>query len=95
MIGIVPQDTILFNDTILYNIQYGNKQASFADVERVAEIAQIKKFIESLPDGWNTMVGERGLKLSGGEKQRIAIARCLLKDPPIVILDEVSILFYV
>lgn len=90
MIGIVPQDTILFNDTILHNIQYGKRDANFQEVEKAAEAAQIKVFIESLPEGWNTIVGERGLKLSGGEKQRIAIARCLLKDPPIVLLDEVN-----
>ena len=89
-IGIVPQDTVLFNDTIGYNIAYGRVGAGPADLERVAASAQIKGFIESLPDGWDTVVGERGLKLSGGEKQRVAIARTLLKDPPILILDEAT-----
>ena len=89
-IGIVPQDTILFNDTIFYNLNYGNLQASREDVEKVAEMAHIKDFIESLPDGWDTVVGERGLKLSGGEKQRVAIARALLKKPSILIFDEAT-----
>lgn len=89
-IGIVPQDTVLFNDSIRYNLQYGNPAASQADIERAAEMAQIRSFIESLPEGWNTVVGERGLKLSGGEKQRVAIARAILKQPPILIFDEAT-----
>ncbi|WP_114395210.1 ABCB family ABC transporter ATP-binding protein/permease [Oleisolibacter albus] len=89
-IGIVPQDTVLFNDTIRYNIAYGRPGASQAELERVASAAQILDFIRALPDGWDTVVGERGLKLSGGEKQRVAIARTLLKDPPILILDEAT-----
>lgn len=89
-IGIVPQDTVLFNDTILRNIKYGNLNASFDQVVEAAKAARIYDFIMKLPDQWNTKVGERGLKLSGGEKQRVAIARTLLKDPPFVILDEAT-----
>lgn len=89
-IGMVPQDTVLFNDTIAYNIRYGRTDASEDDVRRAAELAQIGPFIEHLPDGYRTMVGERGLKLSGGEKQRVAIARTILKAPPILMLDEAT-----
>jgi ATP-binding cassette subfamily B protein len=89
-IGVVPQDTVLFNDTILYNIRYGRPDAGDADVEEAARLAQIDGFIRALPDGYRTMVGERGLKLSGGEKQRVAIARTILKAPPILILDEAT-----
>src|SRR5690606_17859654 len=89
-IGMVPQDTVLFNDTISYNIRYGRVDASEADVQRAAELAQIGSFIERLPEGYKTMVGERGLKLSGGEKQRVAIARTILKAPPILMLDEAT-----
>lgn len=89
-IGIVPQDTVLFNDTIAYNIAYGKPGASQADIVAAAQSAYIHDFIESLPDGYNTMVGERGLKLSGGEKQRVAIARTLLKHPAILIFDEAT-----
>ncbi|KAG9403177.1 hypothetical protein AC1031_006729 [Aphanomyces cochlioides] len=89
-IGIVPQDTVLFNQTVLYNIQYGNMDASFEQVVDAAKKAKIYDFIMQLPLQWNTMVGERGLKLSGGEKQRVAIARTLLKNPPFVILDEAT-----
>ncbi len=89
-IGMVPQDTVLFNDTVAYNIRYGRVDASDAEVEKAAELAQIGDFIRKLPDGYRTMVGERGLKLSGGEKQRVAIARTLLKAPPILMLDEAT-----
>jgi ATP-binding cassette subfamily B protein len=89
-IGMVPQDTVLFNDTIAYNIRYGRIGASEEEVRRAAELAQIGGFIEALPEGYETMVGERGLKLSGGEKQRVAIARTILKAPPILILDEAT-----
>jgi len=90
VIGMVPQDTVLFNDTIAYNIRYGRMSASEEEVERAAELAQIAEFIKLLPDGYQSMVGERGLKLSGGEKQRVAIARTILKAPPILILDEAT-----
>ena len=89
-IGMVPQDTVLFNDTIAYNIRYGRPDADDAAVARAAETAQIGDFIASLPDGYATEVGERGLKLSGGEKQRVAIARTVLKAPPILVLDEAT-----
>jgi ABC-type transport system involved in Fe-S cluster assembly fused permease/ATPase subunit len=89
-IGIVPQDTVLFNDTLAYNIQYGRPDATFAEVEAAARAAHLAEFIEHLPDGYATRVGERGLKLSGGEKQRVAIARTLLKNPSILIFDEAT-----
>ena len=89
-IGVVPQDTVLFNDTILYNIQYGRPEATLQEVRKAAAMAQIDEFVRALPDGYLTMVGERGLKLSGGEKQRVAIARTILKGPPILILDEAT-----
>jgi ATP-binding cassette subfamily B protein len=89
-IGIVPQDTVLFNDTVEYNIAYGKPGASRAEVEEAARAARIHDFISSTPAGYATMVGERGLKLSGGEKQRVAIARTLLKNPPIMIFDEAT-----
>jgi ATP-binding cassette subfamily B protein len=89
-IGVVPQDTVLFNDTIRYNIAYGRPEASQAEVEAAARAAKIHDFIVSLPEGYQTVVGERGLKLSGGEKQRVGIARTLLKNPPILILDEAT-----
>ena len=89
-IGMVPQDTVLFNDTIAYNIRYGRPGASDEEVRQAAEIAQVGRFIETLPEGYKSMVGERGLKLSGGEKQRVAIARTILKSPPILILDEAT-----
>ena len=89
-IGIVPQDTVLFNDSIFYNIAYGRPGASREEVIEAAKAAHIHGFIESLPDGYHTVVGERGLKLSGGEKQRVAIARTLLKNPPILVFDEAT-----
>ncbi len=89
-IGMVPQDTVLFNDTIRYNIRYGRPAASDDEVEKAARFAQIDAFIQGLPQGYDTMVGERGLKLSGGEKQRMAIARTILKGPPILMLDEAT-----
>jgi len=90
LIGVVPQDTVLFNDTIEYNIAYGRPGATRAQIERAARLAHLDGFIAQLPEGYDTLVGERGLKVSGGEKQRIAIARALLKDPPILILDEAT-----
>ena len=89
-IGVVPQDTVLFNDTIGYNIRYGRPDASDAEVEEAARLARIHDFVKSLPERYDTMVGERGLKLSGGEKQRVAIARTILKNPGILLLDEAT-----
>jgi ATP-binding cassette subfamily B protein len=89
-IGVVPQDTVLFNDSIYYNIAYGRPGATREEIEQAARLAQIHDFIISLPQGYNTKVGERGLKLSGGEKQRVAIARTILKNPRILILDEAT-----
>jgi ATP-binding cassette subfamily B protein len=89
-IGVVPQDTVLFNDTVLYNIRYGRPEAAPEEVYEAARLAQIDGFIRALPEGYRTMVGERGLKLSGGEKQRVAIARTILKGPPILMLDEAT-----
>ncbi|MDR0810252.1 MAG: ABC transporter ATP-binding protein/permease [Gemmobacter sp.] len=90
VIGVVPQDAVLFNDTIYYNLAYGRPEAGRAEVEAAAKAAKIHDFILSLPDGYDTAVGERGLKLSGGEKQRVGIARTLLKNPPILLLDEAT-----
>jgi ATP-binding cassette subfamily B protein len=90
VLGMVPQDTVLFNDTIEYNIRYGRPDATAEDVREAARMAQIDDFIKMLPDGYDAMVGERGLKLSGGEKQRVAIARTILKGPPILMLDEAT-----
>jgi ABC-type transport system involved in Fe-S cluster assembly fused permease/ATPase subunit len=89
-IGIVPQDTVLFNDTIYHNVAYGRPDATPAEVEQAARLARIHDFVVMLPEGYETKVGERGLKLSGGEKQRVAIARTILKDPPILVLDEAT-----
>ena len=89
-IGVVPQDTVLFNDTIEYNVRYGRPDASLAEVREAARLGQIHEFIMTLPQGYDSLVGERGLKLSGGEKQRVAIARTILKSPPILMLDEAT-----
>jgi ATP-binding cassette subfamily B protein len=89
-LGLVPQDVVLFNDTIRYNIAYGKPEATQAELDQAAARAQLLTFIENLPQGWDTRVGERGLKLSGGEKQRVGIARVVLKDPAILILDEAT-----
>jgi ATP-binding cassette subfamily B protein len=89
-IGIVPQDTVLFNDSIRYNLAYGRPEAGFEELERAAGLAHILEFIESLPERWDTVVGERGLKLSGGEKQRVAIARAIIKHPRIMVFDEAT-----
>src|SRR5581483_7643285 len=90
IIGIVPQDTVLFNDTIYYNIAYGRPEAGREEVEHAARLARIHDFVMSTPDGYETRVGERGLKLSGGEKQRVAIARTILKRPAILLFDEAT-----
>jgi ATP-binding cassette subfamily B protein len=90
LIGIVPQDTVLFNDSIAYNIAYGRPGVSVDAIHAAAKAAQLDEFIATLPKGFETIVGERGLKLSGGEKQRVAIARMILKDPALIILDEAT-----
>ena len=89
-IAVVPQDTVLFNETLFYNISYGNPNSSKEEIVQVTKMAKLHDFIENLPDGYNTIVGERGLKLSGGEKQRVAIARALLKKPKIFFFDEAT-----
>ena len=89
-IGVVPQDTVLFNDTLGFNIKYGEPLCSKGDLDRVVHLAQLENFVKDLPEGFETTVGERGLKVSGGEKQRIAIARAILKNPPIMIFDEAT-----
>jgi len=89
-IGIVPQDTVLFNDTLLENLRYGKPGAPDAEVAEAASMAHLDEFLAQLPDGWQTRVGERGLKLSGGEKQRVSIARTILKRPPILVFDEAT-----
>ncbi|HEX3062166.1 MAG TPA: ATP-binding cassette domain-containing protein, partial [Usitatibacter sp.] len=89
-LGVVPQDTVLFNDTIYYNVAYGRPEAKREEIENAARVAHIADFIGRLPDKWETTVGERGLKLSGGEKQRVSIARTLLKNPPILLFDEAT-----
>ena len=89
IIGVVPQDTVLFNDTIYYNISYGNPEATEEQIHEAAKSADIHKFVMNLPDGYQTIVGERGLKLSGGEKQRVAIARAILKNPSILSLIHI------
>ena len=90
LIGVVPQDTILFNDTLAYNIGYGDPEASMKEIEEASKEAALDSFLQLLPDGYNTLVGERGLKLSGGEKQRVAIARAVLKQPKIFVFDEAT-----
>jgi ATP-binding cassette, subfamily B, heavy metal transporter len=90
VLGLVPQDVVLFNDTLRYNIAYGRPDATQAELDEAAERAQLSAFIARAPQGWDTRVGERGLKLSGGEKQRVGIARVILKDPKILVLDEAT-----